>query len=614
MQSQPTMTVQVGPYSIAVQGDPAPFELTCFADSPEDGIYSIHLELTAQEARQPPELTLAWQHALIETHQQWHPAVRCDRTLKTDWAHPHVTSKATSNAPVHALYSIAGQNALTFAVSDALNVIQCGAAVVEEMATAACRVTFFARPGGGPPVPFFMGGAPEPAPPMKQYAAVLRLDTRPVPYYEALADVSRWWSSLPDYAPSPVPEHARLPLYSTWYSFHQRLDPAAIEEQCRLAKDLGMETIIVDDGWQTDSNERGYAYCGDWEVTPNKLPDFRAHVDRVHEIGLKYVLWFSVPFVGVHSRAHERFRGKFLDPASPLPWNVLDPRFPDVRAYLIDIYRRFVTDYGIDGFKLDFVDVFRLTPEAGDAGGDGRDYESVPAAVNRLLTDVMRELTALNPDVLIEFRQSYIGPLMRKYGNMLRAMDVPDNFTGNRVNTLDVRLLSGETPAHADMFMWHPGEPVESAAMQLVHTLFSVPQVSVDLARIPAEHREMIRFYLSFWRRQRDVLLDGELMPLRPGELYPVVLARNEKKMLAACYAGGVVPLEGPLPPVLIVVNGTLADRLVLELGQPCEERVLTVTSCTGETQRTEALTLDAGVYRLEIPPAGVAELRQRGS
>jgi alpha-galactosidase len=75
-----------------------------------------------------------------------------------------------------------------------------------------------------------------------------------------------------------------------------------------------------------------------------------------------------------------------------------------------------------------------------------------------------------------------------------------------------------------------------------------------------------------------------------------------------------VVPLEGPLPPVLIVVNGTLADRLVLELGQPCEERVLTVTSCTGETQRTEALTLDAGVYRLEIPPAGVAELRQRGS
>ena len=146
--------------------------------------------------------------------------------------------------------------------------------------------------------------------------------------------------------------------------------------------------------------------------------------------------------------------------------------------------------------------------------------------------------------------------------------------------------------------------------MQLVHTLFAVPQVSVDLARIPVQHREMIRFYLDFWRRHRDVLLDGELMPLRPGELYPVVLARNERTALAACYAGDVIPLEGPVPPVLIVVNGTLADRILLELAQPGGERFLIVTSCTGETLRTETLTLGVGVHRLEIPPAGVAEIK----
>ena len=192
MEPKPATTVQAGPYSIAVQGDPSPFRLTCFADSPEDGISTVHLELAAPEAHQPPELTLAWQHPLIETHQQWHPAVRCDRTLKADWFRPHVLSKATTNAPVFALYSIAGRNALTFAVSDALNVIECGAAVVEETATAACRVAFFPRPGGGPATPFFARVAPEPAPPMKQYAAVVRLDTRPVPYYEALGDVSRW--------------------------------------------------------------------------------------------------------------------------------------------------------------------------------------------------------------------------------------------------------------------------------------------------------------------------------------------------------------------------------------------------------------------------------------
>ena len=609
MQSIPLTTIQVGPYALDLLGDPGPFCLTCETDTSADGIHLVHLEMTADEAAQPPEITLSWKHRLVGTHQQWHPGVRYDRTIKPDWANPHITSKSTSNAPVYALYDIAGRNALTFAVSDALNAIQCGVGVVEETAMAACRVTFFVVPGNQP-TPFFLGASPESAPQLSRYRVTVRLDTRPIPYYRALRDVSRWWAVMPDYTPSVAPDHARLPLYSTWYTYHQRLDPAAIEEQCRLAKAMGMEAVIVDDGWQTDDNQRGYAYCGDWEVTANKFPDFRAHVENVHQLGLKYILWFSVPFVGIHTKAHRQFAGKFLDPESPRPWNVLDPRFPEVRGYLIDIYRRFLVDYGIDGFKLDFVDAFRLALETENVSGGGRDYESVPAAVNRLLTDVMDELRALNPDVLIEFRQSYVGPLMRKYGNMLRAGDVPNNLVGNRVNTLDVRLLCGETPAHADMFMWHPDEPVESAAMQIVHTLFSVPQVSVDLTRIPEEHRAMIRFYMRFWTENRDVLLDGELMPLFPGELYPVVLARSERKLLAACYAGGLVPLTEPLPQTLIVVNGTLAEHVVLDLAEPTGPRIMTITSCTGETVHSEAVDLPAGVHRLSIPPAGVAELR----
>ena len=609
MQLTPITTVQAGPYSVNVQGDPGQFRITCETETIEDGIHAIHLELSADQAQRPPEIMLAWEHPLVETHQQWHPGVRYDRTIKPDWANPHLTSKSTSNAPVYALYNIAGQNALTFSVSDALNVVQCGAGVVEETGLATCRVTFFAVPGNQP-APFFLGATPEPAPQLTHYRATVRLDSRPIPYYRALNDVSRWWAAMPDYTPSPAPEHARLPLYSTWYTFHQRLEPAAIEEQCRLAKEMGMEAVIVDDGWQTDDNQRGYAYCGDWEVTLNKFPDFCAHVENVHQLGLKYILWFSVPFVGIHTTAHRQFAGKFLNPDNPRPWNVLDPRFPEVRTYLIDIYKRFMVDYGIDGFKLDFVDSFRLPPEAVDSGGEGRDYESVPAAVNRLLTDVMDELRALNPDVLIEFRQSYIGPLMRKYGNMLRAGDVPNNLVGNRVNTLDVRLLCGETPAHADMFMWHPDEPVESAAMQIVHTLFSVPQVSVDLNRIPAEHRAMIRFLLRFWTNNRDVLLDGELMPLFPGELYPVVLARSERKLLAVCYAGGSVAVNEFLPEKLVVVNGTLAEYLVLDLAEPTGQRLMTVKTCTGETVRSEVVDLAPGVHRLAIPPAGMAELR----
>ncbi|QTH40015.1 hypothetical protein J4772_20555 [Cohnella sp. LGH] len=59
---------------------------------------------------------------------------------------------------------------------------------------------------------------------------------------------------------------------------------------------------------------------------------------------------------------------------------------------------------------------------------EGRDYDSVSEAVDRLLSDVMERMRAVKPDVMIEFRQKYIVPLMRKYGNMFRVADCLNNL------------------------------------------------------------------------------------------------------------------------------------------------------------------------------------------
>ena len=105
-----------------------------------------------------------------------------------------------------------------------------------------------------------------------------------------------------------------------------------IEAEAKIAASLGMKTIIVDDGWQTDDTSRGYAYCGDWEVSRRRFPDMAAHVKRVQAAGLKYMMWYSVPFVGEKSKNFGRFKGKYLYHNGHLRASVLDPRFPDVRA------------------------------------------------------------------------------------------------------------------------------------------------------------------------------------------------------------------------------------------------------------------------------------------
>jgi alpha-galactosidase len=199
---------------------------------------------------------------------------------------------------------------------------------------------------------------------------------------------------------------------------------------------------------------------------------------------------------------------------------------------------------------------------------------------------------------------------MRKYGNMFRAMDCPNDAVENRMHTLDIRLLCGDTATHSDMLMWHDEDPVHSAALQLVNVLFSVPQISVLLDRIPPEHVEMLRFWLGFWREHRDVFLDGALEPLHPEAIYPVVLARTEAKLAAAAYGNAVVPLEGEIPSTLLVVNGTLEEGLVLDVMDDAGSRGIEVHDCRGRVTRTDTIGLETRLHRIDIPPAGVAVLK----
>ena len=556
------------------------------------GIEYLDVHVTCAAPTRPRPITVRWEYPVVNVH---HRTGSQPQTRLTGMGRPRVRCSAAREAPVWCMFNYAGDNALTFALADAINTSELSAQHAEETGRLTCRVELLV----------------DPVPPLTSYRTTIRFDRRPLRYEDVLRDVAAWWAAMPQYRPAAVPEHARLPMYSTWYSFHLGITPEAIERQCELAKPMGMDSVIVDDGWQTDDKNRGYAYCGDWEAAASKFPDFRGHVDRVHALGMKYLLWFSVPFVGVHSRAFARFQGKFLDPdpEGKRQWFTLDPRFPDVREYLIGVYERCLSQFDLDGFKLDFIDSFGTREQTRDAFGDGRDHESVPEAADRLMTDIMARLRALKPNVMVEFRQSYIGPAMRKYGNIFRVGDEPNHAAGNRVGSMVLRALSGDTAIHCDMVMWHPDDTVESAAMQLLHALFTVPQISVPLDAVPAAHVAMIRRYLAFWREHRDVLLDGRIHALQPQHAYTAVVSETKTKVAAAAYADGFVPLPTVGDRTLLLVNGTLGGRVVIETPGDLGRRRVRVWSCTGACVQDREIPLGAGLHALAIPPAGTAEV-----
>ena len=104
----------------------------------------------------------------------------------------------------------------------------------------------------------------------------MRIDRRPVAYETSLKEVAEWWAAQPGYTPAPVPPAAWGPVYSTWYNYHQSVDSAVLLKEVEVARQLGFESIIVDDGWQTLDTKRGYAYTGDWK--PERMPDMKDFV------------------------------------------------------------------------------------------------------------------------------------------------------------------------------------------------------------------------------------------------------------------------------------------------------------------------------------------------
>lgn len=585
----PAYAVEAGDFS--VEGALGGFSALTHLEEIGEGLAELRIRLEISTPAEPPEFQVRWSLPAVDVAGFWNTNLSLDRV---NFYRNSLESRSTSGAPVLSLYNPGGINRVTVGVSDALNPVGLRSYVREEDARFYFVLTFCS----------------ERMPETTAYEAAVRIDTRSVPYYEALGGMTEWWAAQPGYEPAPVPDGALQPVYSTWYSFHQNLDVDEVLAELTLAAELGYGVVIVDDGWQTLDSQRGYRYTGDWK--PERIPDMRGFVDSVHDLDMKFMLWYSVPLVGEESENFSRFRGKYLRHWQSQGAYVLDPRYPEVREFIIGTYLQAMEDWGLDGFKLDFIGMLAANDTTVLTAADGRDYASVNEASDRLMTDVMARLRERNPEVLIEFRQPYIGPLMRKYGNMFRGVDAPNNAWANRAEVTDVRLLGGNTAPHSDMFMWHEDEPVEAAARQFLEVLFAVPQLSVRLTQYPDSHKAMVAEWTRYWKENREVLLKGDFLPSIPGSVYPLILAHRDRKVIAGVYSDAVVRVGQAGLEAIDLVNAKASSSVVLELRHPMGRVDVTVFDTQGYRVASHTRTLGASIHRFDAPPSGRVEIRAR--
>ncbi len=557
----------------------------------EEGLNRYKFSIQAAEATIPSPIHIRWRMPATNIKGVWRCGGVHDKRLRYDWELDHLQSRISVDAPVLTVFGHKDENVMTFACSDAINLITLNAVLREEDNYLYCHITFFAERHSE----------------ITNYEAEISVDTRGVHFSKAILKVSTWWEGFEHLKPCKVPAFAKAPLYSTWYNYHQNLDAASLLKECATAHQLGYELIILDDGWQTLDTNRGYDYTGDWQ--PDRFPDMADFVKQVHQTGMKLGLWYSVPFCGKKSKAYQQFQGKFL--TENHRWApVFDPRYPEVREYLIDTYTNALQAWNLDAFKLDFIDDFKTYPETVLTKADGRDFANVNEAVDQLLTDVMAALRTIKPNIGIEFRQQYVGPALRKFGNMFRAFDCPNDPVSNRIRIADVKMLCGETAVHSDMLTWHADEKVELAALQVLNAIFGVPQMSVLLNLLSEAHFKMVEFYTNYWKSNANVLIDGQFKANSPLANYPYLSATKNNKTIYGLYEDMVLPVDLTQTSIDIL-NAKTSEQVIINAQGEEATWQITIFDCSGDEVDVSSVSLTSGIHAFVTPISGLIQMQK---
>lgn len=164
--------------------------------------------------------------------------------------------------------------------------------------------------------------------------------------------------------------HKKRPLLiNSWEAAVFDFDDQLLVDFAKEAKELGIDMLVMDDGWFGTRNDDTQA-LGDWQVNEGKLKGgLGSLIDRVNALGLKFGIWYEPEMVNPNSdlfRAHPDWIIKAQGREMSLSRNqcVLDMTRAEVRE---NIFRQICDVVGNHNIEYIKWDCNRNITEAGNA-------------------------------------------------------------------------------------------------------------------------------------------------------------------------------------------------------------------------------------------------------
>lgn len=164
------------------------------------------------------------------------------------------------------------------------------------------------------------------------------------------------------FAPSgkiPDPLLFTSPQYNTWIELQYNQNETDILKYAQAILDNGFPpgVLMIDDNWQSR--------YGTWTFDCEKFSNPKGMIDKLHAMGFKVMLWI-VPFISSDSPIYRQLANKkmliFKDKEKSKPaiihwWNgesaLIDISNPEGEKWFKDQMKNLISEYGVDGFKLD---------------------------------------------------------------------------------------------------------------------------------------------------------------------------------------------------------------------------------------------------------------------
>ena len=336
-------------------------------------------------------------------------------------------------------------------------------------------------------------------------------------------------------------------LINSWEATYFDFDQEKILNLARTAKKCGIEMMVLDDGW-FGKRDDDTCSLGDWVANTKKLPNGIPGIAKeVHELGMKFGLWFEPEMVSHDSnlfRAHPDWclHVPNRNPSMSRHQLILDLSREDVRNYIVETVSAILTDGSVDYVKWD------MNRNLSEIGSVLQTPERQRETAHRYilgLYEVLETITSRFPQILFE---SCSGGGGRFDPGMLYYM--PQTWTSDNTDPLERLFIQyGTSMVYPTVAMGaHVSSPVNHY-LKRTTSLFIRGDLAMagqfgyelDLGLLTPEELNIVTEQVERYKTLRDVFHLGQLYRLRsPFEGNHMVMeyvSEDEKTVVLCCYS-----------------------------------------------------------------------------